>query len=349
MNHVTAHTRQAAGPAQASRRRHALKIRAARRNMGRIVSACLAACCLFSVHLLSSAGSAGQFYTTDGVNVRSQPSSESSVYFAIPAGTAVARTGQSGNWIAVNVDGVDGYIYKDYLSENPDSAYEASADTGETADADHSFINSTEVNLRAEANSHCSVLAVLDVNETVAVLSTEGNWTRILRQNGQEGYVYSIYLGDNKPAAEESEEADVQISREDCIDKFRSLAISYAEGRIGDTYSQELRDTDGYADCSSLVRDSFLSASGILIGNTTTDQADTMSGYFYDVNKITDAAPGDLLYHLSGDHHAGIYLGSGQVLHASQNAGTVKISSYSDESSYWEYGCNAAAYCFDAQ
>ena len=116
MNHVTAHTRQAAGPAQTSRRRHALKIRAARRNMGRIVSACLAACCLFSVHLLSSAGSAGQLYTTDGVNVRSQPSSESSVYFAIPAGTAVARTGQSGNWIAVNVDGVDGYIYKDYLS-----------------------------------------------------------------------------------------------------------------------------------------------------------------------------------------------------------------------------------------
>lgn len=73
-----------------------------------------------------------------------------------------------------------------------------------------------------------------------------------------------------------------------------------------------------------------------------------MNDYFYSIEPITDAAPGDLLYHLSGDRHTGIYLGGGQVLHASQNAGTVKISSYDSSSSYWEYGCNAAAYCYDS-
>ena len=170
---------------------------------------------------------------------------------------------------------------------------------------------------------------------------------RIRRENGQEGYVYSIYLGDNKPDYSGDTHSTV-LSREDCIDAFRSAAISYAEGRLGDTYSQERRDTDGYADCSSLVRDAFQNASGVSIGNTTSTQADTMNNYFYSIDQITDATPGDLLYHLSGDHHTGIYLGNGQVLHASQNAGTVTISSYNSDSSYWEYGCNAAAYCYDA-
>ena len=72
-----------------------------------------------------------------------------------------------------------------------------------------------------------------------------------------------------------------------------------------------------------------------------------MNGYFYSIGKITDATPGDLVYHLSGDNHTGIYLGNGQVLHASQKAGSVTISSYDSGSVYWEYGCNAAAYCYE--
>ena len=40
-----------------------------------------------------------------------------------------------------------------------------------------------------------------------------------------------------------------------------------------------------------------------------------------------------------------IYLGNGKVLHASQTAGKVKISTFSSSSRYWDTGCNAAGYC----
>ena len=40
-----------------------------------------------------------------------------------------------------------------------------------------------------------------------------------------------------------------------------------------------------------------------------------------------------------------IYLGNGKVLHASQTAGKVKISTFISSSRYWDTGCNAAGYC----
>lgn len=314
--------------------------------------------CLLSLCLLPAGVSAGELYATDGVHVRSQPSADSTVCLTVKMGTPVTQTGQEGNWTAVSVNGVHGYIYKEYLSDHPVSPEEAPASDA-SADGDAGvqtdYINSTEVNLRAEANSSCAVLAVLTQGETVRILGQSGNWTLIARSDGSQGYVYTIYLGDNKPADApadpvNSDTADAaSLSREDTIDAFRSDAISSARGRLGDIYSQSMRDTAGYADCSSLVRDAYEDAAGVCIGNTTSSQADTMHDYFYEIGSVTDAVPGDLLYHLSGERHTGIYLGDGQVLHASQNAGEVRISTYDSGSSYWEYGCSAAAYCYDSQ
>lgn len=302
--------------------------------------------CLLSLGLFPAATSAQQLYTTDGVNVRSQPNASASICTTVETGTSVTKTGQEGNWIAIDIHGITGYIYKDYLSETPNTSQDSSTSVSNTASPTSTYINSTEVNLRKKPNSHCKILAVLEPEEQVSLLSQTGNWSKIQRNDGSEGYVYSIYLGENKPEAP-SGSAQPQISKEEAIDAYRSDAISYGEQHLGDTYSQSLRDTDGYADCSSLVRDAFAAASGQWIGDTTVTQADTMSNYFYSIDKITDAAPGDLLYHLSSDNHTGIYLGDGKVLHASQKSGCVTISDFDLDGSYWEYGCNAASFCYD--
>ena len=55
---------------------------------------------------------AQRLYTTDGVNIRAKPNGSSKILTSVSAGTPVTRTGSKGNWIAVKVDGVRGYIYK---------------------------------------------------------------------------------------------------------------------------------------------------------------------------------------------------------------------------------------------
>lgn len=62
---------------------------------------------------------------------------------------------------------------------------------------------------------------------------------------------------------------------------YRSRAISYAHTRLGNKYSQARRDQKGYADCSSLVRDAYKSATGKYIGNTTYEQLELMHSYLY--------------------------------------------------------------------
>lgn len=300
--------------------------------------------CILSLFVFPAKVSARELYTTDGVNLRSGANSSSQAYFAVEAGTAVTQTGQSGNWIQVNVNGTTGYIYKDYLSEeySPETISGDTSSDSPASVSETSYVNSTDVNLRKKANDHCKVKAVLTAGDSVTILGKNGNWTKIQTASGQKGYVFSIYLGEKSNASEPK-----QPSKSEVISDYRSGAISYGKNHLGDIYSQSLRDTEGYADCSSLVRDAFLNASGTFIGDTTVTQSDAMSNYLYSIDKITDVTPGDLVYHLSSDNHVGIYLGKGKVLHASQSAGVVKISTYDDNNPFWEYGCNAAAYCYD--
>ncbi|MBR5047233.1 MAG: C40 family peptidase, partial [Eubacterium sp.] len=152
--------------------------------------------------------------------------------------------------------------------------------------------------------------------------------------DGTFGYVFSKYIGN-------------KITREDQIERWKDAAVRFCDKNLGAKYSQDMRDSEGYFDCSSLMRDAFKDATGIFIGDTTESQSDYMSEYMYKINDIYDADYGDILYHLSGDNHCGIYLGSGQVLNASQTAGEVIVKTYDGSSSYWEYGCKAAAYCYD--
>ena len=295
---------------------------------------------------------AKQLYTTDGVNIRKEADASSPVCLAVSAGTAVTKTGQNGNWIKVSADGVKGYIYKDYLSSkktspvSSSSASKSSSDSGKASNSGKaSRINSSDVNLRTKPNSDCKVKAVLSEGETVTILSTEGNWKKIRTEDGSKGYVYSSYVGTKTTSTKSS----AKKTKADALAAYRSRAISYAKNHLDDIYSQEKRDEEGYADCSSLVRDAYEAASGEYIGGTTTTQTENMSGYLHSISSIFEVTPGDIVYHLSDDNHAGIYIGNGKVIHASQTAGTVKVSSYDSGSTYWEYSCNAAAYCYKLQ
>ena len=93
------------------------------------------------------------------------------------------------------------------------------------------------------------------------------------------------------------------------------------------------------------MRDAYKSASGKYIGNTTYEQLELMHTYLYSISSVRQATVGDLVFHQNGSNHVGIYLGNGKVLHASQTAGKVKISTFSSSSRYWDTGCNAAGYC----
>lgn len=280
---------------------------------------------------------AQHLYATDGVNVRAKPNSSSKVLTSISAGTSVTKTGHSGNWIAVKVNGVKGYIYKSYLSGNKNIS-----NTTSNHSAYRAVITATNVNLRARPSLSGRIKASLSAGQAVTVYSTNGSWRKIKTSDGKNGYVYGTYVG--KSYSSNTSKKTTTAS----LDSYRTKAIAYARGRLGDKYSQSRRDQKGYADCSSLMRDAYKNASGKYIGNTTYEQLERMHSYLYSISSVRQANVGDLVFHQNGPKHVGIYLGNGKVLHASQTAGKVKITTFSNSSTYWDTGCNAAKYCINS-
>ena len=63
-------------------------------------------------------GSAVTMYATDGVNVRSQPSTGSDVNGTLNSGTSVTVVGETDNWYIVSTGSGTGYISKSYLSSS---------------------------------------------------------------------------------------------------------------------------------------------------------------------------------------------------------------------------------------
>ena len=244
---------------------------------------------------------AQRLYTTDGVNVRAKPNSSSKVLTSVSAGTSVTKTGRSGNWIAVRVNGIKGYIYKSYLSGSKNT----STATVSKSTSYRAVITASSVNLRAKPSFSSRVKGSLSAGQAVTVCSTNGSWKKVQTSKGKKGYVYGIYV--------------------------RKSASS--------------SKTTAKKTTTSLMRDAYKSASGKYIGNTTYEQLELMHSYLYSISSVRQATVGDLVFHQNGSNHVGIYLGNGKVLHASQTAGKVKISTFSSSSRYWDTGCNAAGYC----
>ena len=259
------------------------------------------------------------------------------VLTSVSAGTSVTKTGRSGNWIAVRVNGIKGYIYKSYLSGSKNT----STATVSKSTSYRAVITASSVNLRAKPSFSSRVKGSLSAGQAVTVCSTNGSWKKVQTSKGKKGYVYGIYVRKSASSSKTTAKKTTTASSS----SYRTKAVSYAKRRVGDKYSQSRRNQKGYADCSSLMRDAYKSASGKYIGNTTYEQLELMHSYLYSISSVRQATVGDLVFHQNGSNHVGIYLGNGKVLHASQTAGKVKISTFSSSSRYWDTGCNAAGYC----
>lgn len=105
----------------------------------------------------------------------------------------------------------------------------------------------------------------------------------------------------------------------DKIDKM----IEHANSMLGMRYSQPMRMSANYADCSSTVCRS-MSAAGLMPKGAAFSTATLPScGYLKEVN-MNDLQRGDILnYRSGGKGHAMIYIGNGQVIEAQPKRGVV--------------------------
>lgn len=126
-------------------------------------------------------------------------------------------------------------------------------------------------------------------------------------------------------AAEEEKAATIQnnVSAAE-VSGIRQTIINYALQFVGNPYKSGGTSLTNGADCSGFVQSVFRDC-GISIGRSSRDQAAGGTAI-----SVSDIQPGDLLFYSNGGriNHVALYIGNGQVVHASNPRTGIRISNY---------------------
>ena len=120
------------------------------------------------------------------VNVREKATKDSASLGKAKKGETFKVIGSSGNWIKIEFNGKEGYVFKTYIRV---SAQEEPVE-GRTGKIDNC---TKEVNVRAKATKNSKLLGKAQKGDLYAVLGKSGNWIKI-DFNGKTGYVYKRYI-----------------------------------------------------------------------------------------------------------------------------------------------------------
>lgn len=132
----------------------------------------------------ANASSTAGYVTVSGgsLNVRNGKSTSSAVISSLKKNTYVTLISSSGNWWYVEyAKNSFGYCHKDYITLKSSQPAQVS-------------ISSGYLNVRNGTSLSHTVTGRLYKNETVLVLSSSGEWSRILYNGTATGYVKSSYL-----------------------------------------------------------------------------------------------------------------------------------------------------------
>ena len=162
-------------------------------------------------------GTSAQLYANDTVNIRLEPSTESSenIIGSLNPGDQVTVVGETPQWFKVNVQGNIGYINKAFLVNNkpaasteaqqPDEDNEQQSQVSDSTmtsaemnsyidyGTSYTYYSTTDVNLRDKPGTDSSIVGGLTGGQAVSVIGETDNWF-VVSVNGVTGYVSKSYI-----------------------------------------------------------------------------------------------------------------------------------------------------------
>lgn len=155
-----------------------------------------------------------------------------------------------------------------------------------------------------------------------------------------EEFVAAMEADADESAEVSSENVDTDVSAEESVDnseteeeaqsgpteeELRAQIVDFALQFEGNPYVYGGTSLTNGADCSGFVMSVFAQF-GYSLPRVAADQ------YYQSVQKsVADLEPGDLVFYGSGISHVALYIGDGQIIHASMSASGIKISNYDYE------------------
>ena len=276
----------------------------------------------------STTGTTKYVSASVGLNVRSGAGTSYSKLGKLEYKEKVTVLSTSNGWSKINYNGKTGYVDSSYLKSTlPGSTND---NTNNETTGTTKYVNTTSgLNVRSGAGTSYSKLGKLEYKEKVTVLSTSNGWSKI-NYNGKTGYVDSSYLQSTVPGSN----GNNANNNNNTVSTKANEVIAYAKTLLGKPYVWGAQGPNSF-DCSGFTYYVFNNKAGIVLPRTSSAQ----SKYGTYVSK-SNLKAGDLVFFDTNGandgnvSHVGMYIGNGQMIHASYGQKKIVIANFND--SYYQ-------------
>ncbi len=252
--------------------------------------------------------------SSGNLNIRQEASTDSEVVGILTNHNACELLEDAGDWYKVTSGKVTGYVSKQYLVIGDEAEAIAEQEIKTVA-----TVNTETLNVRAEKSTEAEVLSQVGNSEAFTVNSVADGWVEISVDDSV-GYISQDYvtLAQALPTAKTIE----QVKYGDGVSDVRASVVSYALQFVGNRYVWGGTSLENGVDCSGFTM-RILGKYGISLPHSSKAQP----SYGTKIS-ASEAKPGDLFFYGSGRSisHVAIYIGNGQIVHASNKRDGIKVS-----------------------
>ena len=294
------------------------------------------------------------------VNVRSIPSEDGEIVGKLYDKSVGEFEEEVNGWYKITSGNCTGYVKAEYCVTG-DEAQAVAKQVGTT----YAVVNTTTLKVRQEASTESAVLGLVPIEEELVVVEELDGWVKVAIEEG-DGYVSREYVNlrtdfvhaeskaeEEARLAEEAKEREEaraaavateatraaqaaeqtvqkQAQTEAVIEAAQATAassagsemgksvIDYATQFVGNPYVYGGTSLTNGTDCSGFVMSVYAN-----FGVSLPHSSSALRSKGYDVGGLANAQPGDIVCY-SG--HVALYIGNGQIVHASTSKTGIIIS-----------------------
>lgn len=250
----------------------------------------------------------------NNLNIRAIAAEDGRLIGKLPRNAACEVLDEDGTWAHIKSGKVEGYVSLEYLLTGIPAKRKA-----EELATTVACVNTDSLKVRAEANTKSEVITLVANGEELEVISVDGDWVKVYLDD-EEVYVSAEYV-------KVSSELGTAITMTELlygqgVSDIRVDICQYAKEFLGNPYVWGGTSLTNGADCSGYVMGVFKKY-GVKLPRTSREQANSGTTV-----SVSEAKPGDLIFYGNGKtiNHVAIYIGGGQVIHASSPKTGIRIS-----------------------
>ena len=252
------------------------------------------------------------------LNVRKEPSTDAKLVGKMPKDAACEVVSTVDGWAQIQSGEVEGYVSLEFLLTGPDAKLKANELVRTVA-----TVQTDSLNVRAEANTESTVYTQVPKGEELEYVETLDNgWIKI-SLDGEDAYVSAEFV-----TVEEKLDTAITMTEllyGEGVSDVRVDLVEYAKQFLGNPYVWGGTSLTKGADCSGFVLSVFKKY-GVKLSHHSGTQAKEGTKI-----STSELLPGDLVFYANSKgtiNHVAIYIGGGQVIHASSPKTGIKISKY---------------------